>query len=303
MEVFRTKGAIRGEPAKVMKSFIDKRRVADVRHIYKSIQDDPTRNTDFYGFMGKLTFYENLIGKVAEEDLDRAFAASKKPGSSGLRVKLTWKMITLKELWKAGPVARERGLDALLSAIRGGREFSTKDMSDALRAPRAERNQSRAGAAAGAATSQPEVAPSSRPRRGAAAQASQLMTAQLTAERLDVARDRAATRDVALARALAESKPGAKALATAAKLLEAIESADAELLKCCICLAGPEEDVFYKDEPDNQMLAFGCPSKVCGKICRECVIKHYAKKDTCPLCKAKAKLQVLVLSQKRKRGE
>ena len=127
MEVFRTMGAIRGEPAKVMKSFIDKRRVADVRFIYKSIRDDLTPN--FYGYMGKLTLYEKLIGKVAEEDLDRAFAASEKPGSSGLRVKLTWKMITLKVLWKAGPLSRKRGLNALRSAIRGGHKFNTKDIS------------------------------------------------------------------------------------------------------------------------------------------------------------------------------
>ena len=152
-------------------------------------------------------------------------------------------------------------------------------------------------------SAQPEAAPSSRPRRGAAAQASQLMTAQLTAERLGVARDRAATRDVALARALAEAKPGAKAFATAAKLIEAIESADAEGLQCGICLSGPEEESFYEVAPDNQMLAFGCPSKVCGKMCRECIIKHYTRKDTCPMCKAKVKMQVLVLSQKRKRGE
>ena len=311
MQVFDTVGEIRGEPAKVLESVgVDKRRVAEVRRIYDSIQDEEM-SSDGHNEEGKLTFFDKLVGEVAEEDIARAVAASRSRASSGLRVKLTWDMITMKELWRADHADRERGLAALLSAIRGGRKFNRNDMRDALRAPRIERNEAPAGAAVGAAAgaasvvaaAQPEAAPSSRPRRGAAAQASQLMTAQLTAERLGVARDRAATRDVALARALAEAKPGAKAFATAAKLIEAIESADAEELKCGICLSGPEEDSFYEAAPDNQMLAFGCPSKVCGKMCRECIIKHYTRKDTCPMCKAKVKMQVLVLSQKRKRGE
>ena len=302
MQVFDTVGEIRGEPAKVLESVgVDKRRVAEVRRIYDSIQDEEMSSEG--ANRGKITFFSNLIGEVAEEDIARAVAASRNRASSGLRVKLTWDMITMKELWRADHADRERGLAALLSAIRGGRKFNRNDMRDALRAPRIERNEAPAGAASVVAAAQPEAAPSSRPRRGAAAQASQLMTAQLTAERLGVARDRAATRDVALARALAEAKPGAKAFATAAKLIEAIESADAEELKCGICLSGPEEDSFYEAAPDNQMLAFGCPSKVCGKMCRECIIKHYTRKDTCPMCKAKVKMQVLVLSQKRKRGE
>ena len=94
-----------------------------------------------------------------------------------------------------------------------------------------------------------------------------------------------------------------KALASAAKLIETIESAGAEQLRCCICLTGPEEDAFYENEPENQMVAFGCSSKACGKLCRACVIKHYSKSDMCPLCKRKVKMQVLVLSQKRKRGD
>ena len=302
MQVFEAVGEIRGEPAKVLESVgVDKRRVAEVRFIYESILDE-LRSSEG-GSRGKFIFFSKLVDEVAGEDIARAVAASRNRASSGLRVKLTWDMITMKELWRADHADRERGLAALLSAIRGGREFNRNDMRDALRAPRIERNEAPAGAASVVAAAQPEAAPSSRPRRGAAAQASQLMTAQLTAERLGVARDRAATRDVALARALAESKPGAKAFATAAKLIEAIESADAEELKCGICLSGPEEDSFYEVAPDNQMLAFGCPSKVCGKMCRECIIKHYTRKDTCPMCKAKVKMQVLVLSQKRKRGE
>ena len=147
MQVFDTVGEIRGEPAKVLESVgVDKRRVAEVRRIYDSIQDEEM-SSDGHNEEGKLTFFDKLVGEVAEEDIARAVAASRSRASSGLRVKLTWDMITMKELWRADHADRERGLAALLSAIRGGRKFNRNDMRDALRAPRIERNEAPAGAA------------------------------------------------------------------------------------------------------------------------------------------------------------
>ena len=117
MQVFDAVGEIRGEPAKVLASVgVDKRRVAEVRFIHDSILEEEMSSEG--ANRGKITFFGKLIGEVAEEDIARAVAASRSRASSGLRVKLTWDMITMKELWRADHADRERGLAALLSVVR-----------------------------------------------------------------------------------------------------------------------------------------------------------------------------------------